>query len=678
MNQTKSNLKKLIKKKRTTNQDKSEKKSFALSIKNRLIFSFLIILLLPTAILGYFSFQKSNQELTKQIVENSKQSVEFIDNELDTLIQTSFEDLDYLSKTLTDDMVEGFESPAIREVIDPIKAVKKEYDYVQYVTGDGQLLNSPQQEFSADFDVTERAWYQDALANSGTALVNKPIISQDGKVIVVPSKSAEDGIGVVSIVLSLSNLAAQVNDIVIGQNGYVMIIDEEGKYLTHPTEEIGTESTEPFVSEILNQQSGNLSFKSNGTSEMAIFTTNERTGWKIVGIIDKDEIAEHSEGIFITMIVIIIASLIVGMLVVFGIIRSIHIPLSRLMKATKKVADGDLRENVIVSSSDELGQLSKSVNQMTENLRNLIGQVQQNSDAVLSTSEELSVSAEQTQETADQISHSVQEISSGTELQVSHAKEFQKATTEISSKMTHAAGNVDQVTELSNSTNEKAANGNEVVAKTVKQMDVIQHTVHNTSEVVKTLGEKTGEISNIVTLITDIAGQTNLLALNAAIEAARAGSEGKGFAVVADEVRKLAEQSGAAAGKIKSIIEEVQSEAVNAVQSIEKGNTVVNEGIEMIHLTGQTFNDITKSIEQMASEVIEVSEIVKQVNISSENMEKMADGVADTAQLSADNTQTVAASAEEQSAAMEEVSASAETLSKMAQELKNVIGKFKY
>ncbi|MGN8648097.1 methyl-accepting chemotaxis protein [Gracilibacillus sp. HCP3S3_G5_1] len=650
----------------------------ATTIKNRLIFSFLVILLLPTTILGYFSYQKANEEITNQIVDSTNNSVAFIDSQLNQLIETSIEDLNYLSNTLKDNMVDGMDSPEIRSIMDPIKAVKKEYDHVQYVTGDGQLLNSPQQEFSDDFDVRERAWYQDALANPGTALVNSPIISQDGKIIVVPSKAAEDGIGVVSIVLSLSNLAEQVNDIQIGQNGYVLILDEDGKYLTHPTKEIGTESDEPFVNQVINEQSGNLTFESNGISEMAIFTTNEQTGWKIVGIIDRDEIAKASQGIYVTTVVLIIISLVVGMIIVFGIIRSIHIPLSRLMKATKKVADGDLREEVAISSQDELGQLSDSVNQMTKNLRNLIGQVQQNSEEVSSASEELSASAEQTQQTAEHISTAIQEIAAGAEIQVNNATDFAEATTEISGRMEQAANNVNQVTQLTNNTSEKAIDGNAVVAKTVAQMNLIQNTVQHTSEVVNSLGEKTSEISNIVTLITDIAGQTNLLALNAAIEAARAGKDGEGFAVVADEVRKLAEQSGEAAGKIKSIIQEVQSEADNAVQSIEEGTSVVNEGLEMVQLTGETFKDITESIEQIATKALEVSNIVKHVNGSSQNMAKMVEGVSEVAQQAAGNTQNVAASTEQQNASMEEVSGSAETLSKMAQELKNVIGKFKY
>ncbi|MBU8880843.1 methyl-accepting chemotaxis protein [Bacillus sp. FJAT-29790] len=388
--------------------------------------------------------------------------------------------------------------------------------------------------------------------------------------------------------------------------------------------------------------------------------------------------SEKVEKVIKTVSYLSIVAFILAVSIGIVMTQMIKKPILLLEKAAGAIAAGDLtQEDVHVKNRDELGNLAKAFNGMKVNLLQLIRKVSVDAEQVAATSKELSGSAEQTSAATEQITLAIQEVARGSEKQVSSAANATQTVADISDGMNQAATSIQTVADLTNTANEKATIGNTVVAKTVEQINLVQHSVSETGEVVNALGKKSGEIGQIVDLITQIANQTNLLALNAAIEAARAGEHGRGFAVVADEVRKLAEQSGQAAGQIHELIQEIQSEAEKAVQSMNHGALVVGDGIKLVHETGEAFREIVQSIEQVTAEAQEVSTIVEQVNSSAQNMVETMEGVADIAEKSAGNTQNVAASAEEQNASMVEISVSAEALSKMALNLQEVVGKFK-
>lgn len=373
-----------------------------------------------------------------------------------------------------------------------------------------------------------------------------------------------------------------------------------------------------------------------------------------------------------------LVSLVLAVLIGVFMTRMITRPILLLVEGAEKIASGDLtQDDINVKNQDEIGELAHAFDQMKQNLRQLIHQVRSNTERVAVTSEELSASAEETNKATEHITVAMQEVAAGAEKQVSSVTQSVESSEEISRGMNKAADSIQSVAQLTVAANERANLGNDVVNRTVEQMNRVQHSATESAAVAYTLSEKSKEIGQIIELITQVANQTNLLALNAAIEAARAGEQGKGFAVVADEVRKLAEQSANAAGQIRTLIEEIQEESQKAVQSMNNGTQVVKEGLQLVSQTGDAFQDIVQSIKQVAAESQEVAAIVKQVH---SNSQQVAEGMKNARQIveqSTSNIQKVAASAEEQNATMEEVSSSAEVLSKMAQDLQGVISKFK-
>lgn len=233
------------------------------------------------------------------------------------------------------------------------------------------------------------------------------------------------------------------------------------------------------------------------------------------------------------------------------------------------------------------------------------------------------------------------------------------------------------VTHTSQQASERSLEGNKAIQTAINQMNSINHTVEELSEVVEGLGQRSTQIGNIIEVITGIAEQTNLLALNAAIEAARAGEHGRGFAVVADEVRKLAEQSSGSAQQIADLIAAIQAETAKAVTSMESATQEVREGIQLVHGAGESFGHIQGSVGEVAQQIDSVASSAEKLKAGMDGVMDVIRQIAHIANETASGSQNVSAATEEQLAAMEEIASSAEALSKMMEELNDLVQRFK-
>jgi methyl-accepting chemotaxis protein len=154
----------------------------------------------------------------------------------------------------------------------------------------------------------------------------------------------------------------------------------------------------------------------------------------------------------------------------------------------------------------------------------------------------------------------------------------------------------------------------------------IRGSVQLSADTIRQLEQRTLDIGNIVTLINAIAEQTNLLALNAAIEAARAGESGRGFAVVADEVRKLAERTRGATADISGMIDGVQSQAEQAVRTMETGMAEMEEGLRLATDAASDKREVEEVVERL---FVTISQIASSTHAYGDRVESMA-GAAQT------------------------------------------------
>ncbi|GIO27032.1 methyl-accepting chemotaxis protein [Ornithinibacillus bavariensis] len=413
-------------------------------------------------------------------------------------------------------------------------------------------------------------------------------------------------------------------------------------------------------------------------SEMVIMLDN----LKEITIKDRNEVVIETQKsqhlTFIVQLVSLIVSTIIGILLVLIISRAVSRNLNKVVKVSDQIASGDLSvEQIDYQGKDEIGRLSRSINDMSTNLREMIKNVTHVSEFVTSQSEELTQSANEVKVGSEQVASTMQELAAGTETQANSASDLANGMSQFSVKVKEASENGGVVRESSQKVLTMTEDGTKLMEDTTRQMLKIDQDVRDTVKKMKALDDKTKKITELVTVIRDVADQTNLLALNAAIEAARAGEHGKGFAVVADEVRKLAEQVSVSVTDITEIVNGIEEESKAVSESLTVSYEEVEHGTVQIAATGETLMNIKKAVNEMTDNISTITNNLTEIVAGSEKMQRSIEEIAAISEESAAGVEETSASTEQTSSIMEEVAGSSEELAKLSEELSGLVHKFK-
>ncbi|MGI8385339.1 methyl-accepting chemotaxis protein [Robertmurraya sp. P23] len=352
-------------------------------------------------------------------------------------------------------------------------------------------------------------------------------------------------------------------------------------------------------------------------------------------------------------------------------------PLKHLAKKVELIGKGDLTVTIESNRKDEIGSLTDSFNHMLQELKRMIGVINQSSVTMSGTTSQLLVSANETKGASNEISVIMEQMASSVEIQYKSLDESAKIIEEMSESINDVAVNSAVVTELSSKTQSEIEVGNQKVNALVEQMNTISRSVNESSTSIMALLAHSKDIESIVEIIQGIASQTNLLALNAAIEAARAGEAGKGFAVVADEVRKLAEQSESSTVNIRNIIEKINSDTNVTAEKMKIVLDDVKEGIHSVGETGMVFKNILGAIQEVNVKIQEVTATSEEMSAATEEITASAKETANIAEQASTEVRKTVDITLEQERLVSHMTESIEELVIMSSTMKEMTGKFK-
>ncbi len=649
------------------------------SVGSKLLFSFLTMLLIPTILVGFLSYQTTAAKVKDDMRSTASANVQLLNESISHFIQPEIDNIAYLSSQINHDSYTVNKGLGIKSLIQSFATNHKEIGNIDFGSTDGFYTNHPVHKQSAGYDARMRGWYIGAMQNKGQVFVQNPYASKSlsGVMVVGVSKVISDGTGVIHFEIPITTLSTLVRNTKIGQTGYIVMLGSNGTTIVDPTHQAGT-----YVSKIGWAQAmfkgdiGTYAYNQNGKAINLVYVTNPVTGWKIGGILFTSDVASATYPILLRTAMVIILALLVGGVFAFFIIRSMTKPLKMLVETSNMIRSGDLSQRVTIENRDEFGQVALSFNTMVDSLAILLGQVSQTAELLAASSEQLTSSAEETSKSAEHVAMAIQEIAVSAIGESKSAQSSMNSMQKMSRSVEQIATRAHHVTDSVQKAFDVTMVGNDFIRSAITQMSTVETSINSLSQMVNNLEQRSKDIVNIVSAITNISTQTNLLALNAAIEAARAGESGRGFAVVADEVRKLAEQSSSAANEISQLISLIQTETDQAVESMRTAQNEVSQGIGTVHIAGESFEKIRQSVKGVTTQILEVSSAAQQLAASSEEVVQSMSIIVDSASNTASSTEGVSTSAEEQLATMEEITASASTLSRTAEELQELISRF--
>ncbi|EEX33282.1 MULTISPECIES: methyl-accepting chemotaxis protein [Vibrio] len=632
----------------------------AISIKQKVVAGITFAVLASTIIVGVMAQRQAREVLEHRLV----------DIELPSMLDQIKGQIDYDVTQLLRAAEQIANNEFIKQAvsttnIDPqVEAMLvKELNNVrnQYNLNDASVANREtayywnQNGFLRQLNEQQDGWFF-GFTQSGQPTMVSMFQESTGEVKMFANFQFVNGFSMSGLSKSMDDMVRLLNGFQIEDTGFVFLTDAQGQIQIHRQKDKASSTLSQLygseASMLLNKSGFNLieaSYEGEQVFVSSLYIPS--MDWFVIGVAPVNEVFADlnyvAKQMTVTMIVVAALFIFMGLFLANSITRPIKSIAARFTDLGR--GDGDLSQRIEVQSSDEIGQLSEGFNGFIEKIHESMKEVASTSGALQTASES--------------VSHKANTTHDNSQIQRDQTIQVVTAINEMGATISEIASNAATAAETANQASDNTQVGQNVVNKAKDAISRLAMDIENTGQVVEQLASTTQEIGSILDVIRDISEQTNLLALNAAIEAARAGEQGRGFAVVADEVRNLASRTADSTEEIQKMINQLQSDAKDAVTAMEAGKSVTHEGVsssdeavEVLVNISERIHDISDRNTQVATATEEQSTVVHTINQNIEEINAINEVTTSTA---------------------EELAAASSDLKELSERLDRMVGSFK-
>lgn len=651
-----------------------------MKLRTRLLSIFLAVSLIPLMVFSAVSVTAFITKSGKDTYQLNESKLKIAEAEINWLIEESFNLLNTISSQPS---VRNFDVTNIKKILRKASEINSDIVIaLANIKGD-QVIKSNDDELA---NVGDREYFQQVINGNERYVSNvlsEKITEKLMVVLSIPARDLADKIvGILQANIYLSVIGDLVAD--LSEDGStVYVLSGDGKVMAHPNAEYMQNredfSALDFVKAGLRGENASLRSQ-NITGEKVIVSSslNEMTGWLIVVETPVSIAMQSAYRLLNISIILFICAVIVVVICGSFFSRSISRPLVKISSVMKSVAGGDLKDFYLnIKSKDEIGQLYNSVKIMTQNLRDLVGNIQTVSTSLASQSQQLFKATDETTQSLTQVVTTIGEMAQGNSDQAMMIQGTTDAINKVNNIVSNATIKTEGAAGKAKESLDLAVAGRKAIERQSQKIEENNRYTNSVGESIQELAAMADEIHNIIGVINGIAEQTNLLSLNASIEAARAGEAGRGFAVVADEIRKLAEQSGKSTKKIEDIVRSINGKIEETVGNMMQVKESVLAMEASVSDTNESFDRIFDSITELAQIVREVNTAFVEISNQTREVADQATNISAVVEEASASMQEISASSEEQLASMETIAQSSGQLENMARELLTQVGKFK-